>query len=52
MVRRDYYVMLSDHAGLLWVYRERGGRDQGGWRSSPQPQGWGTRSPADRDLHP
>jgi protein ImuB len=28
MMRRDYYVMLSDHAGLLWVYRERedGGR--------------------------
>lgn len=30
MVRRDYYVMLSDHAGLLWVYRERGEREDSG----------------------
>src|SRR5919112_3038814 len=30
--------------------RERGGRDQGSWRSSPQPQGWGTRVPGDRDF--
>ena len=30
--------------------RESGGRDQSGWRSSPQPQGWGTRTPSDRDY--
>jgi protein ImuB len=24
MVRRDYFVALSEHAGLLWIYRERG----------------------------
>lgn len=23
MVRRDYFVALSEHAGLLWIYRER-----------------------------
>ncbi len=36
MVRRDYYVMLSDHAGLLWVYRERGEREDDG-RSAASP---------------
>jgi protein ImuB len=29
LVRRDYYIMLSEHAGLLWVYRERGQCEDG-----------------------
>jgi protein ImuB len=29
MVKRDYYVMSSPTAGLLWVYRERGEREDG-----------------------
>ena len=29
MVRRDYYIMLSPNAGLLWVFRERGEREAG-----------------------
>jgi len=36
--------------GMSSRERERGGRNQGGWRSSPQPQGWGTRTPNDRDY--
>jgi protein ImuB len=30
MVRRDYFVALSEHAGLLWIYRERGPAAAGG----------------------
>ena len=26
-VQRDYYVAYSEHAGLLWIYRERPGHD-------------------------
>ncbi|MDH3461077.1 MAG: DNA polymerase Y family protein [Burkholderiaceae bacterium] len=32
LVRRDYYVMFNEHAGLLWVYREL---DVGEDRGSP-----------------
>jgi len=32
LVRRDYYVMFNEHAGLLWVYRKL---DVGEDRGSP-----------------
>ena len=31
-VMRDYFIARSEHAGLLWIYRERLPRQQmGGW---------------------
>jgi protein ImuB len=35
--RRDYYLMASEHAGLLWVYRQRGDRDEGDVHRPPSP---------------
>ena len=40
----------ADRPGFRGRDRERHGRDQGGWRASPQPQGWGSRVPADREY--
>jgi protein ImuB len=38
MVRRDYYIMLSQNAGLLWVFRERGEWEAGAsGRAAPSP---------------
>lgn len=37
MARRDYYLMASEHAGLLWVFRQRGDRVEGDGRHTPSP---------------
>jgi protein ImuB len=28
---RDYYVALSEHAGVLWIYQTRLARNETGW---------------------
>lgn len=30
-VQRDYWVALSEHAGVLWIYQERLARDETAW---------------------
>jgi len=30
-VARDYWVALSEHAGVLWIYQERLADDQAAW---------------------
>ena len=30
-VQRDYWVALSEHAGVLWVYNERLAGDETAW---------------------
>lgn len=31
LVRRDYWVALSEHAGFLWVFQERLAEEEAGW---------------------